>query len=91
MRLIQLIQCLHIVLGILVHRIFQYVPGKLFILIPLGNLSEFLSHEHELFARMAIHESIGSPQIVSLGLIGLTWHLTEHGIFTMNHLIMREY
>ena len=91
MALVKVVQSLYIILHILVNRIIQNLPRKLFIFIPLRNLSKFLAHKQQLLTRMSIHKAVGCPQIVGLGLIIISRHLAQHGCLSVNHLIMGEY
>ena len=72
-------------------RVFQNIPRKLLVLIPLRDLRKLLTHEQQLLARMAIHKSICGTQICCLFLISLPRHLAEHGRLSMYDFIVGEY
>ena len=72
-------------------RVLQNVPRQFFILIPLRNLSELLSHEQQLLARMPVHKSVGGTQVCCLLLVGLPRHLAEHGRLSVHDFIVGEY
>ena len=65
-------------------------PVKLPLLTPLPQLPEILSHKQQLLTRMSHHKCISDFQVFEF-VLQFTWHLTEHGAFQMNHLIMRKH
>ena len=77
----------HIGLQMLVLLVLQKEPVQFPLLAPLSVLSEILSHEQQLFARLAKHEGITDLKILEL-LILLSRHLVDHRAFQMNHFIM---
>ena len=84
---VQVHQSLHIILHVRVIFVFQQIPLQTLLLGPLGELSHILSHKEQLFAGMRHHESIGSAQIRKLRL-SVAGHLSDHGTFSVHHLIM---
>src|SRR5699024_8588592 len=79
----------HKVLQLTVSVFFQKEPVKLSRLAPLLMLSEILSHEEKLFARMAGHKGVAYHQVAELIIIQ-SRHLFDHGTFQMHNFVMGE-
>ena len=88
---VQMVQGLHIVLGLLMNGIFQQVPLQGCVFIPLIYLGKILSHKQQLLPRMAGHKAVSGPQVLGLLLQRLPGHLSDHGAFSVDHLIVGEY
>ena len=70
-------------------RIIQHEPFQLVLVIPFSALTEFLSHEQELLARMREH--IGKECAVGGELVALqTRHFLDHRALAVNDLVMRD-
>ena len=80
-------QILHIVLKFPVVILVREIPVQRNLFVPFMELAEILSHEQELLAGMAHHESIAGFQIGEL-VPAKAGHLVNHGAFQMNHLIV---
>ena len=88
---IKFIQGLHILLHLLMEGLFHNSPIQLCILIPLMDLCKFLPHKQQFLARMPHHKTVCGAQVRRLYLQLLSRHLADHGAFSMDHFIVREY
>ena len=72
-------------------RILQKLPFQAPVFIPLVHLSKFLAHEQKLFPRMACHKAVSGPQVCKFLFLGISRHLSRHGAFSVDHLVMGEH
>ena len=87
--LIEFIERLGIFQQIGVIRVIEHEPFQLALVVPFSALTEFLSHEQELLARMREH--IGKECAVGSELVALkTRHLFDHRAFAVNDLVMGD-
>ena len=88
--LVEMQQLLHELLERRIQRLLAEIPVKRYILIPLMELTEILSHEQKLLARMTEHEEIAALQILEL-IRQLARHFIDHGALEMHHLIVGQH
>ncbi len=72
------------------HLIIEQVPVKALFEIPFDELAKLVTHEHQLFPRMAKHISVSYPEPGKF-LPVITWHLADHRAFAVHHLIMGQH
>src|SRR5436309_135217 len=70
-------------------RLIQQMPVERMIVLPLAFLGEFVAHEEELLAGMAVHESVIGAQ-VGEPLPVVARHATEERALAMHDFVVRE-
>ena len=85
----EMVQRLYILPHVSMILVLQQIPLQAFLLVPLVEGGELLSHEQKLLARMHHHEAVGRPQIVQLG-IPVARHLAHQRGLPMDHLVMGQ-
>jgi hypothetical protein len=68
---------------------FDQVPVQAAVLVPLAPLSEVLTHEEQLLARMRPHEAVVQAQVGEL-LPQVAGHLVEHRLLQVDDFVVRD-
>ena len=89
MLFIEGVQGADVVLQFSVLIIVQQHPVQLLCLVPLGKLTELLSHEQQLFARMTQHERISCLQIGKLLLV-IAGHLIDEAALAVDDFVVAD-
>ena len=70
-------------------RLVEQVPVEAVVVVPLARLAELAAHEHQLLARMRVHEPVERAQGRRL-LPVVAGDLGEHRAFAVHHFVMRK-
>ena len=87
---IQFIQIFHKMCESIMSRIIQEHPVLFSFFVPFAELSDFISHEIQFFARVCVHVHIQGTRLREFVFI-ITAHFLHDGCLAVNDFIMREW
>ena len=87
--LVKLVESLVVVLQFSVLFVAQKQPVKTLVVFPFDKLTEFLTHEHQLLARVSHHVAHERTHTAEFFVI-VTGHLVDQRAFSVNNLIVRH-